>query len=218
MLRTIASRTEMRSDELNVESANPSVYNNRWRARHALILSADQRERDFRLAIKPKGIMATKKAKAAKAAQEKKSAEFAYDFLSKESEALLVDFIGRKCAEVEGSEVEKAAKLLTIKEAFLKAEPIQRAKALAQLLKEFPDEAMSGQRFTAYGIEVDIQQVPTYEYEPDNKLQKLQDSVRYWKAQLEKADGKLKAYQNFLVKADKAVLKHMSLRLRIHRK
>ena len=40
--------------------------------------------------------MATKKTNGAKASKSQKSVEFAFDFLSKESEAMLVEFIGHK--------------------------------------------------------------------------------------------------------------------------
>ena len=162
--------------------------------------------------------MATKNANGAKASQSKKSVDFAFEFLSKESEAMLVDFINHKLGEMPESEVEKAAKLQTIREAILKAEPTQRSKALAQLLEEFPDECLSGQHFVAYGIEVDVQQVPTYDFQGDKKLAKLLESVRYWKEQLSKAEGKVKTYQNYLIAAGKARLDHPAYRLRIHRK
>ena len=140
------------------------------------------------------------------------------DLLTKESEAILVDFIGRRCSEMDCSEVEKAAKLQTIKEAMVKAEPTQRAKALAQLLDEFPEECLSGQHFMAYGVEVDVQQVPTYDYQNDKKLGVLLKSLRYWKEQLSKAEKKVKTYQEFLIASGKAVLTHTSYRLRIYRK
>ena len=162
--------------------------------------------------------MATKKANGAKASKSQKSVEFAFDFLSKESEAMLVEFIGHKLAEMPESEVEKAAKLQTIREAIIKAEPTQRSKALAQLLEEFPDECLSGQHFVAYGVEVDVQQVPTYDYQGDKKLAGLMTSLRYWKEQMAKAEKKVKTYQEYLIASGKARLEHVSYRLRIHRK
>ena len=162
--------------------------------------------------------MATKKAKGAKASENRKSVEFVMDFLTKESEAMLVDFIGHRFGEMECSEVEKAAKLQTIKEAITKAEPTQRAKALSQLLDEFPEECLSGQHFVAYGVEVDVQQVPTYDYQGDKNLAKLMKSLRYWKEQLAKAEKKVKTYQEYLVASGKARLENVSYRLRLHRK
>ena len=162
--------------------------------------------------------MATKKAKGAKASKNGKSVEYLMDLLTKESEAILVDFIGRRCSEMDCSEVEKAAKLQTIREAIIKAEPTQRSRALAQLLEEFPDECLSGQHFVAYGVEVDVQQVPTYDYQGDKKLAGLMTSLRYWKEQMAKAEKKVKTYQEYLIASGKARLEHVSYRLRIHRK
>ena len=131
---------------------------------------------------------------------------------------MLVDFIGRKLAEMPESEVEKAAKLQTIREAVTKAEPAQRNRALVQLFDEFPEECLSGQHFVAYGVEVDVQQVPTYDYQDDKKLAALMQSLRYWKEQQAKAEKKVKTYQEYLIASGKARLEHVSYRLRIHRK
>ena len=163
-------------------------------------------------------IMATKKVNGAKASKSGKSVEFAFDLLTKESEKLLAEFIVKKCEQMECSEVEKAAILQTIKEALAEAEPIQRSKTLAFLLEKFPEECLSGQHFVVDGIEVDVQQIPTYDYQGDKKLMQLMKSLRYWKDQLGKAEKKVKTYQEFLIASGKAVLTHTNYRLRIHRK
>ena len=143
---------------------------------------------------------------------------FGLDLSTKESEEQLAAYIDKKLDEMPETEVEKTALLQTVKGAVTRLEPKHREAALALLLQEFENEALSGKHFYAYGLEVCIQQVPTYSFCGDVENARLEASVKRLEMQLSARNKKLKGHRESLVAEGKAKLEHMDYRLQVFRK
>ena len=139
---------------------------------------------------------------------------------TKEAEQRFASAIENQLELSGNSDIENAATLQSMGEAVKKLEPKFRAAALAFLLasETYKEEAESGKHFLVDGVEVCVQQVPTYDYQGDAEEVRMAAAVQRMEKELAAKRKKLKGHREGLVAAGKAKLLHLTYNLQIFRK